>query len=51
MNHREPTIRGTQSDTDDVVALSLRAWADVSDSIASVLGPEIYKRMYPGFSV
>ena len=44
----DPTIRElTESDTDDVVALSLRAWANVFDSFASVLGPDLYHRVYP----
>lgn len=45
---KDPTIRKlTKSDTDDIVVLSLRAWAKVFDSIASVLGPDLYHRMYP----
>jgi len=44
----QPSIRAlTADDVDDVVALSLRAWAPVSSSFAKVLGPEIYPLVYP----
>lgn len=32
---------------DAVAALSLRAWAPVFESIAAVLGPELYREQYP----
>jgi ribosomal protein S18 acetylase RimI-like enzyme len=37
----------TPDDLDDVVALSLRAWAPVHASMAAVLGIEVNARVYP----
>ena len=37
----------TTADTGAVVAFALRAWAPVFESFATVLGPEIYARIYP----
>jgi ribosomal protein S18 acetylase RimI-like enzyme len=34
-------------DADDVVALALRAWAPVHESMAEVLGPDIHPHVYP----
>jgi len=34
-------------DTEDVIALSLLAWAPVFDSFEKVLGPTIFQRIYP----
>ncbi|NBC18924.1 MAG: GNAT family N-acetyltransferase [Bacteroidetes bacterium] len=34
-------------DADDVVELSLRAWAPVFDSIKQVMDPAVYKLLYP----
>lgn len=43
-----PSIRAiAPDDVDVVVDLSLRAWAPVSASFATVLGPEIYPLVYP----
>jgi len=40
-------IRGYEpGDEEPVVALSLRAWAPVFDSLARVLGPEIFGRLH-----
>jgi ribosomal protein S18 acetylase RimI-like enzyme len=32
---------------DELVALALRAWAPVFDSLAEVLGPELFREQYP----
>ena len=37
----------TEADIEPVVRLSLRAWAPVFASFETVLGPEIYRRIYP----
>jgi GNAT superfamily N-acetyltransferase len=37
----------TETDLDAVVQFSLLAWAPVFSSFRSVLGPEIYERIYP----
>jgi GNAT superfamily N-acetyltransferase len=37
----------TEADVDPVVDLSLRAWAPVFASFAEVLGPRIYRQIYP----
>ena len=36
-----------ERDADAVVALSLRAWAPVFESFETVLGEDIYRRVYP----
>ena len=46
-----PSIRPlAESDIAPVVDLSLRAWAPVFDSFRQVLGEEIYRHLYPGWS-
>jgi GNAT superfamily N-acetyltransferase len=37
----------TDADVPGVVALSLRAWAPVFASFATVLGPGVYRQLYP----
>lgn len=45
---RPETIRPFEAgDLDEVVAVSLRAWAPVYASFAEVMGPEIFRRQYP----
>jgi GNAT superfamily N-acetyltransferase len=39
--------RLTDADLDDVVALSLRAWAPVFESMRAVLGDTVFGRIYP----
>jgi GNAT superfamily N-acetyltransferase len=39
--------RLTEADLDDVVALSLRAWAPVFESLRGALGEAVYRRLYP----
>jgi ribosomal protein S18 acetylase RimI-like enzyme len=38
---------GTDHDLDELVRLSLLAWAPVFESFAQVLGPAIYAKIYP----
>jgi GNAT superfamily N-acetyltransferase len=47
-----PTVirRLAEADLDQVVDLSLRAWAPVFESFAKVLGSEIFGRVYPDWS-
>ena len=40
-------VPSTEDRLDAVVALSLRAWAPVFASFETVLGPAIYRRIYP----
>jgi ribosomal protein S18 acetylase RimI-like enzyme len=48
MNLRIRPLQSTEcSEIDEVVRLSLLAWAPVFDSFAQVLGAEIYTRLYP----
>jgi ribosomal protein S18 acetylase RimI-like enzyme len=45
-------IRTFQSaDADQVVALALRAWAPVHESMAAVLGPDINAELYPDWRI
>jgi ribosomal protein S18 acetylase RimI-like enzyme len=39
--------RLTDADLDDVVALSLRAWAPVFESMRGALGEAVYRQLYP----
>jgi ribosomal protein S18 acetylase RimI-like enzyme len=53
-NHRVMTvsIRALEEgDIGPVVELSVRAWKPVFESMCRVLGPEIFKRVYPDWAV
>jgi ribosomal protein S18 acetylase RimI-like enzyme len=39
-----------ESDVGPVVEFSVRAWEPVFESMCRVMGPEIFKRVYPGWS-
>ena len=43
--------RSTAGDADDVVALSLGAWAPVFASFRAVLGDDLYERVHPDWEI